>query len=87
MTEMTGAVLRAHSAEFEIEQLKLAEPKADEVLVRLTARAGQRRSPRLWMCSMARIASRKQPNRLQPVPMYQFPFPPLARLSLLCNWR
>jgi aryl-alcohol dehydrogenase len=37
MTEMIGAVLRAHGGDFEIEQLELAEPKADEVLVRLTA--------------------------------------------------
>jgi aryl-alcohol dehydrogenase len=37
MIEMIGAVLSSRGGEFEIEQLELAEPKADEVLVRLTA--------------------------------------------------
>jgi aryl-alcohol dehydrogenase len=37
VTKMIGAVLRAHGGEFEIEELELAEPNADEVLVKLTA--------------------------------------------------
>jgi aryl-alcohol dehydrogenase len=37
MTKMIGAVLRAHAGEFEIEALEIAEPNADEVLVKLTA--------------------------------------------------